>query len=274
MRAFITGSTGFVGINLVDFLNKHNVEVIEHQRALCFQQECSYKEFDFIFHCASALYNEYDMIESNISLTYDLLEATKGMNYKCFINMGSWSEYQDLGYEYISENCPTFSHNLYTLSKTTSAELCRIYSKKYDKRIVTVRPFSPYGPHEKSFKFFPTIYDKTLAGEKITIGKGMHDWTYIDDFVSAMWVIANNNTVKGYDVVNIGTGIETSNKEAYNMFSSILGLKTEAEFLDKSINPYDREHVRCDTWHARSRYGFEAKTDLFHGLRKYDQWRR
>jgi UDP-glucose 4-epimerase len=274
MKVLITGSTGFVGKNLCEFLKKEGVEIITYERYDPGYWIVSKGPFDCVFHCAAELDNEALMVDSNIGLTKRVLDWSIQADFKTFIYLGSSSEYAPWTEE-MSEKNPTFPESIYAATKTAAADFCMFYAMKHHKRVVTVRPFSLYGPHDKARKFFPTIYESITNNERSKIFKGVHDWVYIDDFINSLWAIANFESAPCYDIVNIGTGKEIQNIFAFQeMRKAVKNLIAPYEYTPTWMSEHDRRSWRCDPEYAREKYGIVCKTTLEEGLRKYVDFRR
>jgi nucleoside-diphosphate-sugar epimerase len=265
VKALVTGYRGFVGRNLVERLQREDIEWIP------FEAMKRGEHIDFIYHCAAELYDESKMINSNIGLTKQILDLTKDIDYKSFIYIGSSSEYGKVDHP-ISEKDPVSPTNLYEITKSTGSLLCRIHAEKYKKPIVVVRPFSLYGPYERECRFVPTIYQKALTREIIQIYEGVHDWVYIDDFIDALMIISQLS--QGADVVNVGTGIESKNAEVVDCFERVLNRSVLTELKSGFIRPYDNLSWVCNPVYAKEKYGIVCKTTLKEGIEKYVEWRR
>lgn len=276
MRALVTGSTGMVGRNLVQALKAIGIDVHEYCRG-DFINLCSYKgQFDYIFHCAAELYDEYRMIQSNIELTDEVISITKSQNYKAFIHIGSSSEY-GMNNSPLTEQSKIDPIDMYGITKATSSQLAIMYAKKYNKPITVVRPTYLYGPYEKDFRLIPSVLNSFKWGrpDEIKIYEGSRDRVYVQDFVDAIIKIALSDDQTIGDVVNIGTGISTSNLQVYNTIVDVLGRGEKiTEEIHSYMRPYDREIWVCNPIYAKEKYGIECKTMLREGIEKYIQWRK
>lgn len=174
-------------------------------------------QIDYIIHLA-AYGNKYDqqdefqMINSNIMKLWHLLEATKQIDYKAFINVGSSSEY-GIKSSYMTEGDSLDTDTFYGVTKASATLICRAFAKKYNKPIVTVRPFSVYGAGDDPNKFILAAIKCFKDNEMLILSKGVHDWVHIDDVVAGILVVADKITKVQGQEVNIGTGIQTSNTE-------------------------------------------------------------
>lgn len=278
MNILLTGSTGFIGKNIFNFFTKEihyenyfNLYCLSRGQSLT---DFSNIQFDSIIHSAAEIYQDNLMFESNIKLTYDLLEfAKKQKHLKSFINLGSSSEY---GYKKnkMSENDVLQPRNIYESTKGAATLLCQGYAKKYNIPAITIRLFSIYGPHEPNHRLIPTIYQKSLLQETISISDGMHDFLYIDDLIDliSLVIYSGKDKITG-DIINAGTGIQTSNIGVVNLFNKILKTEIKTANSDK-LRDFDSNSWVCDTEYVKNKYNWNSKINLEQGITKYINYRK
>jgi nucleoside-diphosphate-sugar epimerase len=266
LKVVITGYTGFLGKNLVDRFSNADLLLIGRDHSLINQ----IPEFnpDFIFHFGAEIYDESKMLESNIIFTHKLLEATKNVNYKAFINCGSSSEY-GRKVNSMKETDILEPRTIYESTKGSCTLLCQSFANVYDKPIATVRPFSVYGRHEKDHRFIPTLFRKFENKESITVSPGNHDFIHIDDFIDGVLLVANSefDKIKG-QVVNLGTGVQYTNIEVFETFSKIFGYEIEKNVIVDLLRPFDTDNWVANIDKARETYNFNPKYDLLKGLKQ------
>lgn len=186
---------------------------------------------DMIFHLAAYgnhhhQEDEDEILSANVIKTYLLLKATLDIPYKAFINVSTSSVYGKKS-EPMSEKMALDTDTFYGCTKACGEYLVRAFAKRYNKPIVNVRPFSVYGPGEADFRFIPTVI-RGLKGEEFTLyPKSVHDWIYIEDFIDGLLGI-DAKKLKG-KAINIGTGVQTSNKTVVRMLEKISGHKAKYE---------------------------------------------
>jgi nucleoside-diphosphate-sugar epimerase len=221
---------------------------------------------EIIYHCAAELKDEEKMTESNVLLTVALLEATKDIHYKAFVNLGSSSEYGPRN-EPIKENMVLRPTTLYGATKAQATVACQNFAIRNAKPIITLRPFSPFGPGEKEDRLIPTAIRLCLIGKKMKLGRGVHDFIYVDDVIRAMFMFAGKpiNEICG-EVVNIASGIEVSNDEIIKTVERLCGKKMKIERIDRFHN-YDTDHWVADIGRALS-FGWCPTVDLDEGIER------
>lgn len=263
-KAVITGAHGFLGKHLVSLLPQYNIEPIPLPHNLIFEYEEALAtrmrgiKPDYIFHLAAfgnmtEQQKDPDSIFSaNLLGTYNLLKATKRMNYEAFINISTSSLY--LKYE-----------TMYSATKRGAEALCNAFSLQYAQPIINVRPYSIYGAGEQETHLIPRIFRSSLDREPLKIAyEPMHDYVYVEDVVKQLIEIALTPVDWPATTVQIGTGVQTSNRKLVELIEQITGKKVH--ITDEiEPKPYD-----TDTWKAEPKKGwvYFQTTPLVVGLQK------
>jgi nucleoside-diphosphate-sugar epimerase len=265
MKILLTGSTGYIGSNILSFYKKlHNIFLWRRdsnpKEAISFNP-------DLIIHSAGEIYNKEKMVESNILLTYKLVEAAEACKSK-FIYIGSSSEYGIKPYD-ITENEPLRPTTLYGATKASGSLI--VYSSPVPA--VIARPFSVYGKNEPLHRFIPKIYNAIKYQQEIKIYSGVHDFIYIDDFIKGIDLCKDILKTKNKEIVNFGTGSQYSNLEIFNIMTRLMKETTSFRILNEKLNNYDTLHWKCNPVYTRLEYGYKAKTTIEEGLEKYIRYR-
>ncbi len=260
-RALITGSSGFVGQHLISSLNKQNIEVFPFKREWFLDPnlELIIKNIapDYIFHLASAgniqgVHDDAQMIISNISYLFNLLQAIRDIPLKGFIN--------------VSTSSVLLPHQTtYSATKMGAEALCKAYVDQYGLPIITMRPFSLYGPGDNAKHLIPIIFQSCLFKEGMDLCElPMHDWTYIEDFVEQMIGHAYKAKQFAGETIHVGTGKSTSN---YWLLKEIEEITSKHANIVGKLAPYTYD---TQEWVANSNLGnvVFAKTQLHEGLQK------
>jgi len=243
MTIAITGGSGFLGRHLSNTLAKqgHIVHLIEHEYLIekVDQLENRLKEInpEWIFHLAAFgnmahQKDEFDIFSANLAGTFNLLQSTKDIEYKAFVN--------------VSTSSVTLPHQtLYSATKMGAEYLCKAYSDELEKPIVSIRPYSIYGEYEADFRFIPTVFRSCMMGEAMKLDPiAYHDWIHAQDVVDVLIASAENiNHFRGRSL-EAGTGISTSNTTIVNIIQEITGKK--ANIIDHTrLRAFDN-----DKWKA------------------------
>lgn len=303
-RFFITGSTGFVGANVVRSLVKQHKEVFVLTR----QENLNWRLRDIardihlvtgdlrdpklhemikvihpshIFHLATygAYPHEEDldqMVDINIKGTANLLEACKKIDFTLFINTSSTSEY-GIKDEPMKETDMLAPVNDYGITKAAATLYCQKESRRNSLPIITLRLFSVYGPYEAKNRLIPTLVSGAVKNIPIALSKpeNVRDYLYIEDAVAA-YMQASNMIHDPGAVYNIGTGIETNTQEVANMVLSLT--KSTSELLWGKVAVQERQ-MEPSSWvadnaKAKNVLGWSPKYSLRDGLAETIAWFR
>jgi len=266
----ILGSNGFVGKKLVETLIDQEIRLIPRDMYCDFYGLKDYLEKinpDYIINCSAygnmSFQNDIDAIyQINVINSLNLLQASKDLNYKSLILIGSSSEYGEKSNKMKESDLPE-TNTFYGASKVAQTYLGIAYAQQFDKPIKIVRPFSIYGEGEAEFRFIPTIIKSIETGEQFNLVKEpKHDWIYIDDFISGLLKICHCDKV---GIFNIGTGKQYSNIQVVEMLEKIIGKKANYKEI-KSLRNFDLQNWVADNSRLKS---MEWKPrSLMQGLKK------
>lgn len=298
----ITGGAGFIGSNLVrkllllrydlNLLTRQSTDLWRlkdiisdikiHKTDILDQQSLSKVigkiNPSVIIHLAtySSYRNQKDykqMVEANIKGTLNLLSASKDIDYDIFINTGSSSEY-GIKNNPMRETDLLEPISFYAATKASSTLLCQVFAKEYKKPIVTLRPFSVYGPWEEKDRFIPTIIRALIKGEtiKVTPGKQRRDFIYVED-VTDIYIktILKGKSLSG-QVLNMGTGKEYANDEVVKALFKTISKKVQVEKGGFPKRVWDTPHWVADISKTKKLLNWEPQFTLEEGLKDTYLW--
>jgi len=256
LKILLSGSHGFIGSHLKQSLIDEGIEVrlVQHELlenldilkaiAIDFQPT-------IIIHMAAYgnLITQTDdelIIQANYTNLFNLLHASRDVKYEMFINFSTSSTL--LPY-----------NTMYSATKAGGERLCKAFANKYQKRIVSVQPFTVTGLGEPKEHLIPTLIRSCLNGEKMRfVGSPVHDYIGIDDFIDAIRLITENYDL--YDTVQIGTGVKTTNQEVLEIVERVTGKKANITTVSNMRN-YDTKDWVADTTMIKS-LGWEQKQTI------------
>jgi nucleoside-diphosphate-sugar epimerase len=297
----ITGATGFIGSCLTrkliaknenthillkkdtnlwrikDIMRKTNIHLNNLSDVKSLSKIAEKIKPDIIYHLATyGAYSYQDdadlCVKTNISGTWNLLKATSIIDYELFVNTGSSSEYgfKKLPMEETDFLEPT---SYYAVTKCSQTLLCSYFAQERNKPIVTLRPFSIYGPYEDKSRFIPTLLKSLYFHKKMNLVSSDigRDWVYIDDMVSAYLLIDKLNKYSG-EVFNIGTGKQSTIKKVVELTTKITGETTNFRWGGMDDRKWDTTNWVADITKAKKLLGWRPEFDLKRGLLTTWEW--
>ena len=229
----ITGSNGFLGVNLAVFLEKRGdsglyltdirppqfpgpVETIRCDLTDPGQVVALIAQVkpDQIYHLAGVFSGDYEAhYRANVLAAKNLFDAVKGAVPACRILVtGSAAEYGCPASSPVSENCPLNPINLYGFTKMLQTRLAEFYARVYGLDVVIARPFTILGKGASENLFIGRVMrqiDDYKRGEtsKIIVGglDSVRDYLKVEDAVTAFELIMKNGSAG--TVYNVASGI-------------------------------------------------------------------
>jgi ADP-L-glycero-D-manno-heptose 6-epimerase len=256
-RIFITGSKGFIGLNLIKALrkNSHN-KVVVYNKDVCDKIRRK-NDFDVIFHLAANTDTRYPddiaMYRNNILGFLSILDfALK--NKSKLIYASSASLYGN------------YRKTAYAKSKTIIDEIARHFFDQLP--IVGLRFFNVYGPYEKQKGRMASMVTQwalqLINGDRPKVfkeeRKTKRDFIYVKDVVKALkMAIKTKNGI--YDV---GTGKPRTFDDVLRLVQKNLGIRMSPIYIS---NPYKDRYQRFSK--AKLNWKFKPDYSLEEGIQDY-----
>lgn len=255
----LTGSSGFVAYHFQEAIRKQgdNVITIPHHllKDIGSIKYTLRNGFDYLVHLASYgnYYNQTDKAlikECNVTYTSNLLKAIKNIPHKGFVFISSSSVYGKSN-KLMNENDTCKPQTDYAKAKLECEKLCEG---------AILRPFTIYGFMDNPKHLIPTVIHAVRAGLEFKLDPSpVHDYIYVKDLVRAILLFKDQ---KG--VINIGTGLQYSNKDIVDAIESLLN-KQAICFTKEHMRTYD-SNVWCADITKAKLLGFEPYYNIMEGL--------
>ncbi|MEI7904175.1 MAG: NAD(P)-dependent oxidoreductase [Candidatus Firestonebacteria bacterium] len=236
MKYFVTGGSGFLGVNLIRYLLAKGHQVVSYDLA-----EFDYKDVkdrvhvvlgdirdytrlsgemkgsDIIVHTAAALplYRKEDIYSTDINGTGNVLEAALANGIKRVIHISSTAVYGIPDHHPLIEDDKMDGVGPYGKAKILAEEVCRKYRDR-GLIIPILRPKSFIGPERLGV--FAMFYDWAKDGRGFPmIGKGRNRYQFLDveDLCEAIYLAATLDAAIANDTFNIGAKVFTTMGEDY-----------------------------------------------------------
>ena len=304
-RVFLTGATGFVGSNLASLLVEKGYEVHVsarkssnvwrirdilsklHCHTIDLTDQKSVKkaldkiEPDIIFHLANLnilggkQFPDKDVINVNLIGFVNLLNATKDLPYKCFINTGSSSEYGPKPAAMKeSDSCnPT---NTYGITKLAATQYAREFALAHKKPILNLRLFSPFGPYDDPSRLMAYAIHRALQNKPLKLAnKGsVRDYIYVENVAQMYLKMIKDAAKYRGETFNLGSGRERSVLEVVEGILSMTGSKSRVEWNAVKGRSFDSKHWKAHMGKTRKCFGEFLDVDFDVGLQKTIDWFR
>lgn len=296
INVLITGVAGFIGSNLADkliSLGNYNVIGIDNLaygvkeqipegvdfHKLDIRSKDIYPLFekvDFVYHFAAknsivdCQNNPLETSDINVTGTVNVFEACKNAKVKKVIYAESSALYEG------SDVLPTPEsevkpQSFYSVSKLAGMYFAEAYKRFFDLNSTALRYFCVYGPRQDYRRTVPPLFSafiiKLLKGEKPVIygtGEKRRDFIYVDDINDFHIQCMTDERTNG-NVYNLGSGINYSVNEIYDIISGLLNIDIKPEY--KPDLPGEAFANLADSSAAQS-LGWNPKTSLKDGLKK------
>jgi dTDP-glucose 4,6-dehydratase len=205
--------------------------------------EMTMKEYsvDTIVHFAAeshvdrSIFGPKDFVRTNILGTFNLLEAARER----------WKDRDDVLLHHIStdevfgslgetgrftEGYPYDPRSPYSASKAAADHLVRAMNHTYGIPTIISNCSNNYGPYQFPEKLIPFMILSAINENPLPVygdGRNIRDWIYVDEHVSAIWLIINKG--RAGETYNIGGQNEWKNIDLVNLLCERIAAKKGKE---------------------------------------------
>ena len=305
MKTLVTGGAGFIGSTLVDRLlaEGHTVDVIDDlssgslanladarkagDHLFSFQQLdirspdtvdlIARRKPEVVFHLAAQMDVRVSVArpafdaETNLLGGINVLEGSRaaGVRKLVFASSGG-TIYGDVDPSElpVRESHPQRPLSPYGVSKKAFGDYLFAYRELHDLEYTSLALANVYGPRQNPHGEAGVVAifaGRLLSGEPCTVfgdGSQTRDYVYVDDVVDAF---ARGATRGDGLLINIGTGVETSVVELYDIMAAEAGVTRRASHAP--ARPGELERSALDPGRAAIQLGWKPWTDLATGTR-------
>jgi UDP-glucose 4-epimerase len=297
-KILITGGAGFIGSALSKHLQLegHEVFVLDDlsfgRRELARVADDRFFQVDIrdraaiqrvldgtrpniVLHLAAIHFIPYcnqhpaEAADININGTINVLEAAgaKGSLEQVFV--ASTAAVYPIAEGAMHEEHPTGPMDIYGTTKLATERIASEFHLRTQVPVTVGRFFNAFGPNETNPHLFPEIQRQVLQGAR-TLKLGnldpKRDYIHTEDMGHAISALLRKGGT-GYEIYNIGRGIEYSVREIVAAFERQLGEKLAIEVDPARVRTVERMHLLADVRKLKAATGWEPKWDIDEGVR-------
>ena len=303
MRALVTGGAGFIGSTLVDRLLRDGHEVVvvddlrrgrrENLAAAEATGRVRLVELDVaspqlhdllaevrpetVFHLAAQIDVRVSVadplldVHQNVVGTVNLAEAARkaGVRKVLFASSGG-SIYGTPDQLPVSEAVPINPKSPYAASKVAGEVYLNTFRQLYGMDCTHLALANVYGPRQDPHGEAGVVAifaQRLLNGEPTKVfgdGGNTRDYVFVEDVVAAF--VAAAADLGGGQRFNIGTGVQTSDRELHSLVAKAAGAADDPEFAPARLG--DLRASALDNAAAQRELGWRPEVDIAEGVRR------
>jgi len=303
----VTGSSGFVGANLITRLLSLGANItatLHEQPEVIKNKEINYitcdlrnpkdckkvcEKIDYIFMCAAntsgaGVIATTPMVHlsPNVIMNVNILEAAYASGVKKFLFISSNTVYPLTDYPVKEKDVTNeFYESYYIVAwmKRFTEIICEIYSNriKNPMRTIVVRPGNLYGPYDKfdwkKSKVIPALIRRAVEKHNpfLVWGDGMDlkDFLYIDDYIDAMLIAMEK--LDEYLPLNIASGNPITIREVLKEIL-VASNYTDPLIQYDTTKPTMIPKRMIDISQAKTLLNWTPKVSIKKGIKKTVDW--
>ena len=233
---------------------------------------------DAIVHLAAkagvrpSIENPLSYQQANVIGLQNMLDFAKLKGIKQFVFASSSSVYGINDHYPWKEEEKLMPISPYAMTKLAGEMLGHVYHKLFDIRFLALRFFTVYGPGQRPDLAIHKFTKNIIAGKPIAMfgdGSTSRDYTYVEDTVQGI-IGAIHYDKTGYEIINLGNHYTITLKELIEGIEKVTGKK--AIINHQPDQPGDVPKTYADITKAQQLFGYNPKTQIHEGLKKFYDW--
>jgi len=295
MKVLITGGAGFIGSHLVDALIQRGYQVVVvdnlstgrfeniNPAATFYRTDICSPELERIFEKESPELVNHQAAQTviqksredpvfdaqqNILGSLNLILQCLRFGVKKIVYASSGGAiYGEPEYCPVDESHPVHPISYYGISKHTAEHYLRLAHLEHTLSYVVLRYSNVYGPRQNprgEAGVVAIFTGQMLQGERPTIfGKGdkTRDYVHVADVVMANLLAMEKG---GTGIYNIGTGVETSDQEMFELLAELTGYRGSPRYAP--VREGEIYRISLDCFKAQQELGWQPRFLLREGL--------
>ena len=298
MKTLITGGAGFIGSAIVPALQKENYDIFvldnlsfgnrefidvpdekfflaDIRDAARTDEIIAHINPDIIVHLAAIHFIPYcnqhpvEAADINIRGTMNILSAAQKLKSLKKIFFASTAAVYPISDIAVNEENELLPLDIYGLTKLTGEHLLKKFHLETGIDTIVCRFFNAFGPNETNPHLIPEIENQLREGErKINLGNltPKRDFIHTYDMASAVKHLLKLNNI-GFDIFNLGRGIEYSVVEIVEAFERQLNEKITIEVEASRVRKVERQHLLADVNKLKKKTGWNPVWGIDEGIK-------
>lgn len=302
MNILVTGGCGFVGVNLISYLEEmtshkivvldnlvsgkkeyiadFDVEFVEGDVRDMDVVEKLVKEADAVVHLAAdtrvieSIENPLYNFDVNVRGTYNLLSAARDADVEHFVLASTGGAIMGDVEPPVHEDMVPKPISPYGASKLCCEAYCSAFAGSYGMKTVSLRFSNVYGPHSyHKGSVVAEFFRRILKKEPLVIygdGKQTRDFVFSSDLCAA--ILRALEVEKGGEVYQLGAGVQTSIENLIFHMRQTVGGDFVFDVIYKDVRKGEIKFNYTRIEKARCFLNYMPKVTLKEGLARTWNW--
>jgi len=272
MEVLVTGTSGFIGKNLIAAIPKNwNLHILHHHYESSYSNISS-QHMDLGIHLAGNGNPTLSVADCNYDLnanTAYTLKLFDHFNFDKFIYFSSGAVYDGLIGSVNPLKTRLDPKLPYAISKLATEQYLKYFAKRGNiNKLIIVRFFGAYGIYEPKRKIYTCLVNQFGIQGKSEFkirgdGRNLIDAMYIDDAIEAILQLVDR--APDQEVIDIYAGQPISIKHLIEIAAETFNINPNIQFEGETVEP-------IQFWSNDKTFPFRPKISLETGLHKLKEW--